>query len=525
MAMNASGRGALLGSATTAKARCDRSAGEVPVALEYVLAVSGDLGCFRFLFASTLVAVLASAGCAQRAALIPSAVPGLADTSSIDAVMPRASSKIKHVVVIMQENRSFDNLFHRFPGADTVDAGRASNGKRYRLVPWTLTNPTDINHAHLQFILDYDRGRNDGFDRELETFSKTCKYVDPRNHPDCWILKFETTPYAYVPRREIGPYWTMAMRYAIGDRTFESNNGPSYPSHEYMIAGQSAHVAEVPALPPHAPSYPEPWGCDAEPFEFTWLLLYGKPNSAFGPKAGTEAAGPFPCFFYPTIARTLDAAGVSWAYYAPAIGANSGDVWSAFDAIWPVRFGADWAADVKSPETSILNDIASSSLRSVSWVVPSFLNSDHAGSRSATGPMWVASIVNAIGKSRYWNDCAIVVMWDDWGGWYDHVVPPQYPDPRTGAYEGLGFRVPVLVISPYAKRHYVSHRQHEIASTLHLIETVFGLPSLRLADARADAFDDMFDFTQKPTKFVPIPSAMNAADFLRQRPSYQAPDY
>jgi phospholipase C len=235
--------------------------------------------------------------------------------------------------------------------------------------------------------------------------------------------------------------------------------------------------------------------------------------------------GPFPCFGYETSAKTLDHAGVSWAYYAPTVGGvNYGQIWSGFDAIWQVRFGQDWARNVKSPESTIFNDIAQKRLRAVSWIVPAWVNSDHAGSLSTTGPDWVAAIVNAVGESEYWNDTAIVVMWDDWGGWYDHVVPPQYGDPQTHAYEGLGFRVPAIVISPYAKAGYISHQQHEIASSLHLIEAVFGLPSLHGADARADTFGDMFDFSQPPLKFHKIPARLQATDFLRQKPSPRAPD-
>jgi phospholipase C len=120
--------------------------------------------------------------------------------------------------------------------------------------------------------------------------------------------------------------------------------------------------------------------------------------------------------------------------------------------------------------------------------------------------------VNEIGQSKYWNNTAIIVMWDEWGGWYDHVVPPQYKDPMTGAYEGLGFRIPLLIVSPYAKAGYISHQQHEVASTLHFIEQTFNLPPLgsnlnppmQLADQRADAFDDAFDFTQQPIPFKVI---------------------
>jgi phospholipase C len=238
---------------------------------------------------------------------------------------------------------------------------------------------------------------------------------------------------------------------------------------------------------------------------------------------GVEVPGPFPCFRFDTIAQRLDEARISWAYYAPEIGVH-GDIWSAFDAIWSVRYGADWVRNVRSPETRVLNDIAAGKLPSVAWVVPSAINSDHAGVTARTGPQWVASIVNAIGESPYWKSTIIVVVWDDWGGWYDHVPPPQLADPRTGAYEGLGFRIPMIVISPYAKRGYVSHARHELASTLVRIEKTFGLSSLGGADERADDLSDMLDFAAPPRSYRHIPTAMRASDFLRQPRSTAPPD-
>ena len=436
--------------------------------------------------------------------------------------------KIRHVIVIVQENRSIDNLFNGYKGVDSVQSG-SGHGKTYKLRPLSMSVLHDVNHDHIQFLEDYDRGKMDGFDRLIHSSNPKC--TDPRNQPSCWLFlgpPYNLEAYSVVPRSESAPYWTMARRYALGDRTFASNNGPSYVSHQYLIAGQANHVAENPGFPTPSPPPPPPlpWGCDAPPTQFVEVLKYGAASPPAFPKAvGVETPGPYPCFSYKTAADTLDAAGVSWAYYAPQIYGNGGDVWSAFDAIWPVRFGPDWVRDVKSPETRILNDIAGNSLPSVAWVVPAFVNSDHQGSGSTTGPQWVASIVNAVGQSPYWNSTAIVVLWDDWGGWYDHVAPPQYKDPQTGAFEGLGFRVPVLVISPYAKHGFVSHKQHEVASSLHLIEAVFGLPSLGGADARADYFADMFDFTQAPSKFAPIPTAMKAADFERQPPSREPPDW
>ncbi|HWT06813.1 MAG TPA: alkaline phosphatase family protein, partial [Xanthomonadales bacterium] len=144
-----------------------------------------------------------------------------------------------------------------------------------------------------------------------------------------------------------------------------------------------------------------------------------------------------------------------------------------------IRYGTDWANNEIAPETSILNDVANGTLRSVSFVTPDALNSDHARFPSATGPMWVSSIVSAIGNSKYWKDTAIFVTWDDWGGWYDHVVPPKIDQ------NGPGFRVPLIAISPYAKHGYVSHVQFETSSITRYIEDVFGLPTLGQRDATA----------------------------------------
>jgi phospholipase C len=432
--------------------------------------------------------------------------------------------KIAHVVVIMQENRSFENLFHGFPGAETVNYGYG-HGKKYVLKPLSFTYPRDIGHGHLQFLVDYDGGKGDGFNLELHGFIPGCP--DPANEPPCWNYlgpNFYPVAFSFVPQSETKPYWTMAREYALGDQTFASNNGPSYVAHQYMISGEANHVTENPTFPKPSPTPWQPWGCDAQPTQRTVLLKYGQTNPPnFSKQTGLEKPGPYPCFNYATAATRLDAATVSWAYYAPAIG-NHGAIWSAFDAISGVREGPDWQRNVISPETRIFRDIAAHTLPAVAWVVPSYRNSDHAGSLSATGPDWVGSVVNAIGESSYWNSTAIVVMWDEWGGWFDEVVPAQDPDPQTGAFEGLGFRVPAIVISPYAKAGYVSHTQHEVASSLHLIESVFGLQSLGGADARADAFDDMFDFSQKPLRFKHIPTHLQAADFLRQAPSKEPPD-
>ncbi|MEO6834691.1 MAG: alkaline phosphatase family protein, partial [Candidatus Tumulicola sp.] len=416
------------------------------------------------------------------------------------------ASPIQHVIVIVQENRSFDNLFYGFPGANTATQGAGKHGKVYTLQPEPLKWTWDLRHDHPQFLEDYDNGQVDGFDHQIRKFKTGPKCSDPINHLICWDIYagpvIQSMAYAYVQPADVKPYWAMASQYALGDNTFASNNGPSFPSHQYLIAGRSGHASEVPTG--------QPWGCDAAPSITVEVLQYGQAQPpSFPPATGHETPGPRPCFTYGTIAKLLDAAKVSWRYYVAPL-PNSGSNLSAFDAIQPVRRGPDWN-NVVTPDTAILNDITTGKLQQVSWVMPTGSKSDHSGTDSGNGgPAWVASIVNAVGTSSYWKSTAIIVMWDEWGGWYDHVVPPQLHDPATRAYEGLGFRVPVIIVSPYAKANYVSHAQHEIASSLRFIEETFNLPSLGGADARTDGFDDMFDFTQNPIPFVPIPANLDA---------------
>jgi phospholipase C len=424
----------------------------------------------------------------------------------------------------MQENRSFDNLFHGFPNADTATFGYG-HGTKYILQRLPLKWRHDINHFRWQFLEDYDGGQNDGFDEQIRTLEPppphgTCPYSDPYNHPSCWIFwkgtRYLKMAFSYVRKSDVQAYWTMASQYTLSDRNFASTNGPSFGPHLMLVAGQDGHADEVPSQ--------KPWGCDAK-YETENYLVYGQANPPeFPADFGHDVQGIDPCFTFSTIADLLDNAKISWRWYKQP--ANLTSYWlDAFDAIQAVRYGPDYK-NVVTPDTQVLTDISSAKLQPVSWVMPHQGASDHAGGGSdACGPAWVTSIVNAIGESSYWNSTAIVITWDEWGGWFDHVVPPQYPDPETGAYEGLGYRTPLIVVSPYAKNHYVSKAQHETASALHFVEKMFGLPSLGFADARADAFDDVFDFSKKPTTFKPIPPPKNARYCMSQHNAAPETDY
>ena len=198
------------------------------------------------------------------------------------------------------------------------------------------------------------------------------------------------------------------------------------------------------------------------------------------------------------------------------------DLLDAFDVIYPVRFGPEWGTNVSWPETNIFSDIAGNTLPAVSWVIPSDDASDHPNQpcKCDTGPDWVASIVNAVGESKYWNSSVIVIVWDDWGGFYDHVPPRQY----KGVEGGLGFRVPMLILSPYAiagsgsQGGYVSHTEYEFGSILKYVEENWGSSNLGTTDARAkNSIADVLNYSQSPRSFTKIPSS-RTKDFFINRP-------
>jgi phospholipase C len=186
--------------------------------------------------------------------------------------------------------------------------------------------------------------------------------------------------------------------------------------------------------------------------------------------------------------------------------------------------GSDWVNHVVLDQTQVLTDIAAGNLSSVTWVIPNGQSSDHASFPDGTeGPSWVASVVNAIGNSQFWSSTAIIIAWDDWGGWYDHVAPPI--DSTYGYYE-YGFRVPLIVVSPYAKAGYISHVQHDFGSILKFTEEQFNLTTVApgYADTRSDDLSDCFDFTQTPLTFQTIKAEKDASYFINDKRPPQPPD-
>jgi phospholipase C len=402
------------------------------------------------------------------------------------SVVPTASQLIKHIVIIVQENRSPDNLFHGLPGADIANSGLNSAGQVITLQQTNLAITYDLGHTHQSFEDLYDNGAMDGADKIA---------CIPQSGTVC-----PSNPqFMYVDPAQVAPYFQLAEQYTFGDRMFQSNQGPSFPAHQFLIAGTSApsvggiygdyFVAENP-VPLN------PTGCALAPDTATVALI---------DPTGVESASIYPCFDHPTLIDSLDNAGISWRYYAP----TAGSIWTAPNAIEHLRNGPAWN-NVIIPQSQVLTDITDGNLAQVAWVIPDGKESDHASITDGTGPSWVASVVNAIGNSPYWSDTAIIITWDDWGGWYDHVAPSIY-----NSYE-YGLRVPLIIVSPFAKKGYVSHVTHDFGSILQFVEEVFTLPSLGYADARADNLADCFDFTQSVGPYSSIASPYGASFFINR---------
>jgi phospholipase C len=489
------------------------------------------LACLCWLFAIAL-----GIGCAG------SPIPAT-HTVSQPLVMANAGSigKIKHIVVIVQENRSFDNFFDCFPGTDCVKNAPgpgASPGPTTSSSPCPVlhrlprgpspapialrfnTDLVDLNPDHTYcgaFKTEYDDGRMDGF------------YWERGCWPDkpCGLYTYRVTA-----RNAIRPYWDLATQYVLADRVFPTEFSGSFTAHQDLIRGDTNFAKGESLIDfPWNSERVKNWGCDDAPDTKTPFITSERLY---------HMDGPFPCMKYATIRDLLDSAKISWRYYVPPWPLAGGQLWNAFDGISAVRYSNEWPTDptkftcngscVSWPNKNVLCDIkgieggkcptppikGTPELPAVSWVIPTLEESDHANTnRVDIGPDWVTSVVNAIGESKYWNSTAIVILWDDWGGFYDHVNPPQLD------YSGLGFRVPMIVVSPYAKKGYVAHTRYEFGSVLKFIESNFGLPSLGTSDRRANNITDAFDFSHKPRKFVPIEPIKKNEDarfFLQRRP-------
>jgi phospholipase C len=458
-------------------------------------------------------------------------------SNTTETKLPPPPSSIQHVVIIFQENRTPDNLFQGLcmapygsPSACATSAGptqyeiQTSNWLNNQ-VSGGITQPGmidlgtaganpdnyDLSHAHSAFVDMCDSNGSgvcqmDGADLIPTSCAKGAGNCPPPANPG----------FMYVNPADVQPYLTMAQQYSFADHMFQTNEGPSFPAHQFIISGTSApSVGSNLFAAENLGGVGGTAGCIASAGTTVAVI----------DAAGSESSNPpiYPCFEHPTLTDSLDKANISWRYYAP----SAGSIWTGPDAIEHMCqpnaptggecMGPDWTGTAPKvvigqtqSNAQILTDIANNQLQQVSWVIPTGQDSDHALSNTGCGPSWVTSIVNAIGNSSYWSNTAIILTWDDWGGWYDHV-PPQVINNGSSWGSGYvyGFRVPMVVISPYAKPAYISHVTHDFGSILKFIETNFNLPSLGYADVPADDLSDIFNFSQTPIAFQTITPPSN----------------
>lgn len=416
----------------------------------------------------SLAALVALAGCGGGINSTPqAALPNDATTRGISNATD--SGKIHHVIYVVQEGRSFDDLFQGYPGANTQSTGYISTGKKVTLAPIGLKARYHIDTTvAAMFVSCNGPGSIPGTDCRMNGFNEEQSYGGPK--------RVDYPMYAYVPHDESKPYFDMAHEWVVADKMFASQLDGSFTAHQYIVAAQSGGAVGIPD---------GRWGCGGGGYDQVETLTQSR---GYGPN---EQA----CFTYITLANELERAKLSWRYYTAHKATSS----FAFDK--RVYGSPQWRKDVIQPSSKFLTDLGSGKLATVTWITPSCADSDAVECGMGGGPAWVSSLVNAVGESKFWKSTAIFVQWDDWGGFYDHAAPP-YAD-----FDGLGFRLPLLVISPYAKKNYVSHVQYETASVLRFIEDDFRLKPMAAADGRATSpAADCFDFSQRPRKFVPIKS-------------------
>ncbi|HXJ64222.1 MAG TPA: alkaline phosphatase family protein [Actinomycetota bacterium] len=400
--------------------------------------------------------------------------PGATHPPTGDATAFRTATPIKHVVFLVKENRSFDNLFGRFPGADGTRVANDHGTMRPLIRGYDQRLPHDLPHDYAAAVRDYDHGKMDGFN-----------------------LTPAANQYAFTQMtgpKQLPNYWAWAREFVLGDRFFASVNGPSYPNHLFTIAAQSGGAHDN----PNAPSGDDrgdykTWGCDA-------------PKSEQVEVADTEGRMHLvsPCFDFRTEADLLDQKDIPWAYYAaPPVpwedAPRSGYIWSAFASVRHIRDDPQQWSQHIFPVQQVVDDIAHDRLPPVTWLTPQFAYSEHPEYSFCHGENWSTRVIDAIMESPMWSDTAIFLTWDDWGGFYDHVPPEQIDE------FGLGIRVPLLVISPYAKQGYVDHTHGEFSSVLRFIEDNWSLPQLTKRDTDAGNLDEAFDFTQSPRPPDPRP--------------------
>ncbi|HLZ59363.1 MAG TPA: alkaline phosphatase family protein [Ktedonosporobacter sp.] len=404
--------------------------------------------------------------------LLSGCLGGSNNQTTATATPQTPGGQIKHIVFFIKENRTFDNYFGTYPGANGATKAMDSQGQMVPLQHEADQIP-DINHSSESARMAWDSGKMDKFD--LITANKKANGPSsPTSGP------YANNSLTQLYQSDIPNYWTYAKNFVLGDNMFSSLMGPSFPNHLYTISGQSGGVVDNPNTDKNVGTVGNAstgWGCDV-PNQTV------KVEGSDGTTSMQEA-----CFNFETLADELDARHYSWRYYAPPAG-QGGYVWSTFDAIKHIRYGPDWKFVV--PTEQFMTDAASGNLPTVSWIVTPARYSEHPPASICTGENWTVQMLNALMRGSDWSSTAVFLTWDDFGGFYDHVAPQQIDN------YGLGFRVPLLVISPYARRGYIDHTQYEFSSMLRFAEQTLDLPTMSARDKGANDMMGAFDFGQSP---------------------------
>ena len=396
---------------------------------------------------------------------------------------------IQHVVFIIKENRTFDHYFGRYPGADGTRTGVTFDGRTVNLSPATDVMTQALAHGFWSGLYSVDAGRMDGFN--LVQGGDTMK------------------GYAQFDRASLPHYWKYADRFVLGDRFFTSEYGPTFTEHLFTIAAQSNGImdnrAQIAPSPgrycddklAYTPAFP-PTLTDQDKSHISELQNTITDDSpSHMREIATYLTQIRTCFDIKTMPDLLEQAAISWRYYSTDV-FPIGDV---LRAIKHIRRGPMWRHVHRSAD--FLDDLANGELAQVTWLKPPAPYNEHPilpkrAMSVCAGENWTVAVMNALQQSRFWPHTAVVIVWDDFGGFYDHVPPPQYD------IYGLGPRTPALFLSPYTRKGdnplggSIDDHTYEFSSVLKFIEEIFDLPSLTMRDAQADPLTGAFDFSAPP---------------------------
>ncbi|MDB4965723.1 MAG: Phospholipase 4 precursor [Myxococcales bacterium] len=391
---------------------------------------------------------------------------------------PGGKFPIEHIIVLVKENHTFDNYFGSFPGAEGTNSGQSSMGPvSVGRPPALLTR--DLCHTHQCALDDWNHGAMDHWD-----------LGDTKNQSD-------QLAFAQYTEDDIPNYWQYARKFSLADHFFSSMMGPSFPGHMFVLAAQTGWALDNPNGPGIVPLIQ--WGCDDPDGTVQPVLDNGS----------CTVKDVKPCFDFPTVVDNLPPA-VTWKFYGSTLPPGIGQVWSMFDGVQHIRMTNAWKNNVVDA-SQFDADVDAGTLPSIVFLVNQDLASEHPPLNICTGENWTVGHLNHVMQSPIWAKSAILMTYDDFGGWYDHVAPPMQYGCNAATPYGLGFRLPLIIVSPYAKPASVYKRVSHQGSVPKFIEAVFDLPSLSAQDPAAqdgpdtDDLTSAFDWTQAPLPPLVLP--------------------